>query len=446
MPLFPGMKRLLMGLIFSCFLGTPFQFAEAQTPTYPLKARFFPRLGWPGRLVGGTFQGSNNGNNWTTLATITTPPSNTDYTELALGTSLYRYLRYVAPANSYGNIAELEFYSGTKLLAGTGFGSPGSYQNSGSTFDKALDDDTSTYFDADSAGAGFFVGIDTRPNDVRARFFPFTSYGSLMVGGRFQGSDDGLSWVDLATITSSPFSNKYTELSLGANLYRYLRYVLPAGGTFDSSIAELEFYRGAIRLTGQSIGAGGYGGYTFDKALDGDTTTYFQGSGGSYVGLNTGASVALMGAWSVGPPITTQGPQGPQGRQGIRYPNATIGLNFSSGSAVRLNAYAAQDIDLWTRPVAGVNTTTPVSDVCSYTWSATSGGATAGTFLDGPSGTTALWQAPVVSTSTPVTITLTVRDQAGLNQGVGEIGARSIPIQGVPDQPLQFTVQLTISP
>lgn len=435
------MKRLFLGLITFWLLGTPVQSAEAQTPSYPLKARFLPRLGWPGRMVGGVFQGSNNGNLWTTLATINTPPDNTNYTEMALGTTPYRYLRYVAPANSYANIAELEFYSGTKRLIGTGLGSTGSYENAGATFDKALDGDTSTFFDAPDESANYFVGIDTSPNDVRARFFPFTSYRSLMVGGKFQGSDDGSSWANLATITSAPFSNQYTEISLGANLYRYLRYVLPPGGTFDSSIAELEFYRGAARLTGQSIGSGGYTGNTYDKALDGDTNTYFQAPGGSYVGLNLGQSVPITASWSVGPVITTQGPQGPSGRQGIRYPNEATGLIRKGGVLTRLNAYAAVDWDLWTRNVNGVPTTTAVADVCSYTWS-----ASAGTFPDGSTGSTVLWQPPTVSASTLVTITLTVGDQAGANQGLAEVGARSIPAQGAPDTPLQFTVQLTINP
>ena len=74
--------------------------------------------------------------------------------------SSYRFLRYLAPAHSYGNIAELEFDSHGAKLAGTGFGTPGSLQNKGNTFAKALDGQLGSYFDAPDPGTGDFVGID----------------------------------------------------------------------------------------------------------------------------------------------------------------------------------------------------------------------------------------------------------------------------------------------
>jgi hypothetical protein len=76
------------------------------------KIRYYPRPSVPGRANGGEFQGSGDGTHYTTLATI---PGNTSaqWYEVTANnpTKAYRYLRYVAPNGSYGNIAEIEFHS-----------------------------------------------------------------------------------------------------------------------------------------------------------------------------------------------------------------------------------------------------------------------------------------------------------------------------------------------
>ena len=73
----------------------------------------------------------------------------------------YRYLRYRSPNNSLGNVAEIEFYRTGVKLTGTSYGTPGSWNNSGNTFDKALDGNINTYFDA-SIDNGAYVGINTQ--------------------------------------------------------------------------------------------------------------------------------------------------------------------------------------------------------------------------------------------------------------------------------------------
>ena len=50
-----------------------------------------------------------------------------------------------------------------------------------------------------------------------------------MVGGRFLGSADKLSWTDLGTISITPSASTWTELALLRVNYRYLRYVSPVG-------------------------------------------------------------------------------------------------------------------------------------------------------------------------------------------------------------------------
>jgi hypothetical protein len=129
------------------------------------QVRYFPRAGFASRMVGGKFQGSLDGTTYADLATIAQAPTAGQYTVLPLSTSTaYRYLRYLAPNGGYGNIAELEFDSGTgsglQKLAGTLFGTPGSWQNHGNDFTKVFDGNTSTFFDAPDPGNGDYVGID----------------------------------------------------------------------------------------------------------------------------------------------------------------------------------------------------------------------------------------------------------------------------------------------
>ena len=77
------------------------------------------------------------------------------------GLGNYRYLRYRGPNGSYGNVSEIEFYRGGTKVNGAGFGTPGSWSNNGSTFDKGLDGNVNTFFDAPT-DSGAYVGIDTQ--------------------------------------------------------------------------------------------------------------------------------------------------------------------------------------------------------------------------------------------------------------------------------------------
>jgi hypothetical protein len=78
-----------------------------------VKIRFYPRVGYEGRMNGGKFQGSNTSSSagYVDLATIATTPASAQWTELTVtDQNTYRYLRYLGPAGSFCNIAEMEFY------------------------------------------------------------------------------------------------------------------------------------------------------------------------------------------------------------------------------------------------------------------------------------------------------------------------------------------------
>ena len=125
--------------------------------------RFFPRSGNAARMVGGKFQGSNIGptSDFVDLATITQAPPEGQYSVLTFpNTKQYKFLRYYAPAGSYGNVAELEFDHGAAKISGKPFGTYGSLNNSGDTYLKAFDGDPNTFFDgplADDQYAGIEV-------------------------------------------------------------------------------------------------------------------------------------------------------------------------------------------------------------------------------------------------------------------------------------------------
>jgi hypothetical protein len=76
------------------------------------KIRYYPRATFADRMVNGYFQGSNvsDFSTGTTLSTITVQPPYSWTDVFISDETKYRYVRYVAPLNGYGNIAEMEIY------------------------------------------------------------------------------------------------------------------------------------------------------------------------------------------------------------------------------------------------------------------------------------------------------------------------------------------------
>ena len=197
-------------------------------------------------MVGGVFQGSNDGTNYTTLYTVTAVPSPNTRVTINNATA-YRYLEYVGPASSYCNIAEMAFYTsaaGLHMLSGTAFGLGPPYQP-GSEFDKASDGNVNTFYDFSNASGGY-TGIDFGPTNVQKikyiRVYPRPTFESRMNGGVFQGSNDGTNsnYTTLCTVPTTPLAGA-TYVVTNSSAYRYVRYVGPAGSYCD--IAEMEFYQ-----------------------------------------------------------------------------------------------------------------------------------------------------------------------------------------------------------
>jgi beta-galactosidase len=75
--------------------------------------RFFPRMGSASRMNGGIFQGANTADfsAAVNLWTLTNTPADSNFTAQAISPAAsYRYVRYLAPAGGYGNVAEVQFF------------------------------------------------------------------------------------------------------------------------------------------------------------------------------------------------------------------------------------------------------------------------------------------------------------------------------------------------
>ncbi len=136
---------------------------RTEAPTCPplTRIRYRPREGHSKRMVDGRFSGSNEGKttDFQTIAPIKTEPAEGQWTELTLEKPVrYRFLKYESGPGGWGNVAELEFYSGDHNLAGEVFGTTGA-RDGAHDFAKATDGDPATYFEGTTAH-GQYVGID----------------------------------------------------------------------------------------------------------------------------------------------------------------------------------------------------------------------------------------------------------------------------------------------
>jgi len=291
-------------------------------------------------MLGGSFQGSNDGINFTTIFTIDQTPAY-DWNSTSVNTNC-RYIRYVSPTNGYCNVAELEFWGSSTIFSATGVTvSPAAVsisigntlqltptvlptyttnqlvswsssnpsiasvnstgivtanatssatitvttqdgnktatcivnstsfftdsKLSGILFDnitpygggdtdgnRAFDGNTATYVDANTISGGY-TGIDFGSvlTVTTIKYYPRANFASRMIGGTFQGSNDGINFTTVFTIAQTP-AYDWNVTTVNANC-RYLRYLSPANGYCN--VAELEFWGRSVAIptTGVSI-------------------------------------------------------------------------------------------------------------------------------------------------------------------------------------------------
>jgi hypothetical protein len=171
----------------------------------------------------------------------------TSYVDPALtpGTT-YRYV--VSALTAGGETANSAEAAATpdNQLFGTIVGTSGSFGNLGATRDVALDGSLENFFDGpDSASwVGLDLGAGVSASLSQVRYAPRKSFGSRMVGGKFQGSstaDFSSGVTDLFTITAAPPDGVLTAQPINAvAAFRYVRYLSPTGGF--GNVAELQFF------------------------------------------------------------------------------------------------------------------------------------------------------------------------------------------------------------
>jgi hypothetical protein len=115
------------------------------------------------RMLGGRFQGANRPDfsDGVNLFTVTRSPGDSINIVTVKAKGPFRYIRYLAPGNSGGNVAEINFYGkGQELLKGRIIGTEGSYNDVPANRKEAVfDGDPLTFYDSRDANNAW-VGLD----------------------------------------------------------------------------------------------------------------------------------------------------------------------------------------------------------------------------------------------------------------------------------------------
>lgn len=214
-------------------------------------------------------QGSNTSSTsgYVDLYTITqTPPEGVYTTASFANATAYRYVRYLGPTDSYGNIAELEFYGDQATV--TKPNAPSSLQVTGTTSSAV----SLQWNDNSTNETGFKIDYTTDANFVQ-------NVQTLNVGANSGATATG----------------QVTGLLADTTYYFRVRSTNSAGDSANTTAVSARTQPApAGKLTGTGFGTPGSwnnGGDTFDKALDGSLATFFDAptGNGNYVGLDLGA-------------------------------------------------------------------------------------------------------------------------------------------------------------
>ncbi|HAG12331.1 MAG TPA: alpha-L-arabinofuranosidase [Ruminococcus sp.] len=189
-----------------------------------------------------------------------------------------------------------------------------SWNNTASTsFEKAFDGQTSTYFDGVSGG---WVQADLGAvYDITGiGFSPRQGYEPRCADGMFSVSENGTDWTTVYTIPNSPsYGMHYVKPDGGTATGRYIRYTVPDGkptnpynkdSTYCCNIAEIAVFGYPSGVSGLNqieidpaniTGSDAWKQSANDakKAFDGNQATFFDGVGDGWVQVDLGALYQL---------------------------------------------------------------------------------------------------------------------------------------------------------
>ena len=209
------------------------------------------------------------------------------------------------------------------------------------------------------------------------RYYPREGFTSRMTGGVFEGTNgDPVTgpYTTIHTIATNP-SLSWSSVNVSLGSYRYLRYRGPNGSY--GNVAEMEFHRAGVKLTGTGFGTAGSWsnvGNTFAKALDGNVDTFFDGpnSDGNYVGIDAGSAATgtsgtgLRGQYYNDSSSTTYPLANPfAGSPVLIRTDATVDFYWdtnSPGSPVNSNRFSVKWTGQVKAPVSGNYTFTVTGD------------------------------------------------------------------------------------
>lgn len=126
--------------------------------------RFFPAAGHEEFMQGGVFEGTNfdpHEGPYFPVHTIDVPPA-PGWNEVHVDLRDFRWLRYRAPASSFGTVAEIEFVRDGRAASGSVFGKPAGNEGGAADYRPAFDGDPETVF-RHKEGSGVYLGLDTSP-------------------------------------------------------------------------------------------------------------------------------------------------------------------------------------------------------------------------------------------------------------------------------------------
>lgn len=188
-----------------------------------------------------------------------------------------------------------------------------SWNNTASTsFDKAFDSDTNTYFDG--VGGGWVQADLGAVYDITSiGYCPRKGYEYRCTDAMFMVSEDGEHWNTVYTIPNLPTSGMHYIRPQGGATGRYLRYQVPEGApkneynkdnVYCCNIAEIEVYgKPSVKAnltqipvnTANVTGSDAWNQSANDasKVFDGDLASYFDGVGNGWVQADLGGLYQL---------------------------------------------------------------------------------------------------------------------------------------------------------